>query len=128
MRLVLRMICVCALFVCASCGETIEPKLSVIQEKVFTPSCAFSSCHDAISPENGLDLTSGQAFTALLEGTSPDTQVARVVPGDAENSLLYQSVVGKAPGDIRAMPLGGSLSAEEIEAIKEWINLGASNN
>ena len=128
MRLALRLICACTLCVCAACGETIEPKLSVIQEKIFTPTCAFSSCHDATTPENDLDLTSGQAFASLLEGTSPDTDVARVAPGDPENSLLYQSLVGKAPADIRAMPLGGSLSDEEIEAIKEWINLGASNN
>ena len=119
-------------FALSACGgedtETVEPKLSDIQEKIFAPSCAFSSCHDAVGPENELDLSGANTYSSLMDGASPDTDVARVVAGDPDQSLLYLSLVGEAPAGIRAMPLGNSLSEAEISAIKTWIQDGALNN
>ena len=118
MRRYLNFVLFATTYLGAACGAPLEPNLSAIQEHVFTPSCTFSSCHDAVAPEHELDLTSANAFTSLMEGTSPDTDIARVTPGDAENSLLYLSLVGTAPKDIRTMPLGGGLSDDEIDAIR----------
>ena len=129
MAFIFRYMCILSCLVHFSCGEdAIEPRLSVIQEKIFTPSCAFSSCHDAVGPENELDLSGANTYSALLDGTSPDTDMARVVAGDPDQSLLYLSLVGQAPAGIRAMPLGNSLSEAEISAVKTWIEDGALNN
>ena len=129
MAFIFRSMCVLSCLAHFSCGEdAIEPRFSVIQEKIFTPSCAFSSCHDAVSPENELDLTKDNAYTSLMQGASPDTYVARVVAGEPDKSLLYLSLVGQTPEDIRAMPLGGVLDQSEIDAIKAWINEGALDN
>ena len=45
-----------------------------------------------------------------------------LVPGDAQQSPLYLRVSGmEAP----VMPMGGSLSDEEIDVLREWIDQGA---
>jgi Planctomycete cytochrome C len=47
-----------------------------------------------------------------------------IIPGDAENSLLIQKLLGTAPqGEI--MPPGGKLPDETIQIIRDWINEGA---
>src|SRR5215469_14126604 len=45
-----------------------------------------------------------------------------LVPGDAAKSRLFQLVSGV---EKPAMPLGGKLTADEIETIRLWINQGA---
>ncbi len=45
-----------------------------------------------------------------------------IKPGQADDSLLYQYIAGKASP---RMPLGGELSDEQIALIKRWIDEGA---
>jgi cbb3-type cytochrome c oxidase subunit III len=47
-----------------------------------------------------------------------------VEPGDADNSLLVQKLVGKQPNG-SSMPPSGKLSDAEIQVIIDWINAGA---
>lgn len=77
--------------------------------------CAL--CHDGDNAKAGFDLATNEL---LMEGGKSG---AVIVPGDAENSLLYQMVVGaKEP----MMPFKmAELSDEEIGFIREWINSGA---
>ena len=49
---------------------------------------------------------------------------AAIIPGDAGNSLLYELLVGSSQG-IAQMPVGGSLTNDEIDTIEEWIDDGA---
>ena len=114
----------------SACGsDEIEPKLSAIQAEIFTPTCALSACHDSNSPENGLDLTEGNAYTNLVNVKSPEVLTStRVIPGDPDNSLLLQAMLDSAPYPIRQMPRGRGSRDEEIEAVREWIARGANND
>lgn len=50
-----------------------------------------------------------------------------VIPGDTENSLLAQKILGtQETGNI--MPPSGSMPEEVIQAILDWIEAGAPNN
>lgn len=76
-----------------------------------------------------LSLTSGQAIDDLINQPSvQNSNWIQVVPGDAENSLLYRKVKDSNPpvGDL--MPLfQPPLLDEEIELIRRWIEEGASS-
>jgi len=72
-------------------------------------------CHGA-DKGSGLDL---RAREGLLKGGS---RGVAVVPGKAEQSLMYQYLIGKQQP---RMPLGGELSRAEIELVKRWIEAGA---
>jgi hypothetical protein len=48
-----------------------------------------------------------------------------IIPGDVENSLLAQYLLG-TNGDF--MPPIGSMPENEIQAILDWIAAGAENN
>src|SRR6266576_4434615 len=70
----------------------------------------------------------GQAQTSGLDLRQIDTitkggkRGPAIVPGSAEQSLLYKAVAHT--GDLQ-MPPGKPLPAEEIEAIRAWIEAGA---
>ena len=74
------------------------------------------NCHSDQVKSSGLDLSTREG--ALTGGNRGPA----IVPGDAEGSRLYRQLAGvEGP----AMPLGVPLSAEEIEAVRNWINAGA---
>ena len=82
------------------------------------PRSSRASASSATAPRrySGLDL---RAREGLLKG---GTRGAAVVPGQAAASLLYRMVSGEAEP---RMPLGQSLSADEVALLKEWIDGGA---
>lgn len=47
---------------------------------------------------------------------------AAIVPGDPDKSLLIQAV--RQTGDLK-MPKGGKLKPEEVQALAEWVKMGA---
>ena len=111
----------------------------IIQEKIFTPSCAISGCHasatDATYSQHNLILSADVAFDNLINKISKNTAanadgIVRVKPGDYLKSLLYHKTDCQA-GHHSAnygstMPLGGTyLSLGQIEFIKQWIIKGA---
>ncbi|MBI4209874.1 MAG: hypothetical protein HY538_09265 [Deltaproteobacteria bacterium] len=107
--------------------------LSSIQENIFTPNCASSSCHAGSSPQAGLNLSDGKSFENLVGVSSQQVpSLKRVESGDSGASYLVNKVEGTAGsvgGNSSQMPKGGSpLSDEEIHAIKDWIDAGALNN
>jgi len=50
-----------------------------------------------------------------------------VIPGDIENSLLAQKILGIQEEGV-IMPPGGKMPEAEIQIILDWISAGAPNN
>ena len=103
-------------------------KLSILQQEIFTPSCAQAGCHSGAAPQAALDLTDGSSYFSLVNVAStlvPGSM--RVVPGDPAASMLFQSVQGTAP--FQRMPyLQQPLPQADIEAIAAWILAGAPDD
>ena len=72
-------------------------------------------CHNGSEPPNLEDMVS---YDELLNGY--------VVPGDAEASVLYKSLLGI--DGIPLMPPGSQWPNAKIDAVRDWINQGALNN
>jgi hypothetical protein len=114
--------------------EPLLPTLASIQEKIFTPSCAYAGCHTATHPL-GLDLTSeATSHLTLVDVLSSMCGNDRVEPGDPERSCLVWKVEGPDAGwsyNGFQMPRGDNpvspnpLSPEQIAAIRGWILDGA---
>ncbi len=84
-------------------------------QPIFNTKCNI--CH----PTAGVSLSS---YTATM--TSTWSGVLIVTPGNAPNSILYQSIAGlPITGGGIAMPIGGTMTAAEIQSIGDWINQGA---
>ena len=111
-----------------NCMEPGDVSFSSDIQPIFTASCAISGCHDASTGSAGLVLTEGKAYTQLVDVTSTqDASKKRVTPGDTTNSYLVMKLEGR--GTVGSeMPPGGTLSAEEIQRIKDWIDNGAEDN
>lgn len=95
-----------------------------IQANIFTPNCAFSGCHTGTTAPLGLRLDTGNSFLNIFQQSSIENPASTlIVPGDADNSYLVRKIEGTAgarmPKDLPA------LSAEKIQAIRDWVNNGA---
>ncbi len=106
----------------------IEATFSSIQQSVLTPTCARSGCHVGNNPAGGLNLQAGQAFGNLVNVQSrEDGRKFLVQPNDAANSYLFMKIIGSGIVGAR-MPIGGSLSQSQINAVRDWIDGGAQDN
>lgn len=108
----------------------IEPTLSDIQEKIFTPTCATSGCHDAAGAQFlfGLNLEEGNSYLSLVGKETNSSNKPYVDPGDAENSFLVDKIRGDNTSIMPPSTSGQPLNEAEINAIVEWINNGALDN
>lgn len=95
-------------------GVKAAPEISEQAVNILRQSCW--SCHGA-EPMSGLDL---RTRASMLKGGG---RGAAIRPGKPEESLLYQYLTGKASP---RMPLGGELSADQVELLRKWIEEGAS--
>ena len=109
--------------------EGVLPTLQSIQDEVFGPTC--SGCHagGGATLPSSIDLTNSNAsFTNLVNIASSEVPaLKRVTPGDAANSYLIRKLEGD-PGIVgERMPrFGPYLSPTTVDAIKQWINNGAT--
>ena len=121
-----------------SFGETGEVDNSTyhdIQDYVFDKSCANSVCHAAPANSANLNLTYGLSYQALV-GRTPQNPAAAaagmklVDPGNPANSFLLTKLMGPANPEFGAkMPFqAGSIHAAKIDAIRKWIEAGASED
>ena len=110
----------------------LAPRLSSIQEDVFTPRCNFPSCHGDSNAAGGLVLEEGASHGQLVgvsaaNRSASDAGLVRVVAGDPESSFLVQKLrlpVQMGYGDV--MPPGSDgLEDEVVAVIEEWIDRGA---
>lgn len=136
-------------FSCSRPSETtlnpapIEPKASfaIIQEQIFTPTCATSGCHlssaDASYLQHGLVLASSSLSYANLIDKQPknlnalNQKLLLVSKSNLNSSFLYHKLnwdnAHHAGIDYGAsMPLGGKpLTIGQLEFVKRWIEAGA---
>lgn len=82
---------------------------------IINSNCAMSGCHDAITHEEGVNLSSWDAIM--------NSDVVK--PGNANGSKLIEVLTESGE---EAMPPDGPLSSEQIDVLKLWINQGALNN
>lgn len=99
---------------------------SEVQATILTPTCATANCHASVQP-NGLDLSAGNAYAAIVDVPSQYGIGTLVEPGDADNSIFMQRLEGSIPG-FSTMPPSGTLSAGQLERVRSWIDAGAPNN
>ena len=102
-------------------------KLSDIQQKVFTQTCALSNCHGSANNQANLLLTGGNAFANLVNVQSLlFPQFKRVVPDSSSKSLIIKILRGEVNP---RMPLNRNpLDPAVIDSIAKWIDNGALNN
>ena len=91
-----------------------------VQSQVFNGSCAASGCHNGSTFP---DLRAGTAFSATVNVASNQSGLLLVAPFDADNSYLIRKVEGTGAGS--PMPIGGSLTAAQVQLLRDWINEGA---
>jgi hypothetical protein len=110
--------------------EPIPPEFAALHERVLVPSCASGGCHSTADAIADLALEDiDEAYDALLNQpctnqTAIIEGLLRVMPGAPEDSFLYLKVTD-AQGMGTEMPPAEDLTAEEQEAIAEWISIGA---
>lgn len=120
----LSILAVAALAMAVGCeSETAKPKISYSAN--VSPILEYY-CKDCHMPGQEGAMQSGflvDSYESVMKGTKLGEVI---VPGSAESSTLYRLVAGKADPSIQ-MPHGKkSLTEEEIETIKMWIDQGAS--
>lgn len=81
-------------------------------------SCGTTGCHDPITAEDDVILTNYADIMAT----------GKIVPGDAQESELYEVITESDPDKIMPPPPNNSLNASQIELIYTWIQQGALNN
>ncbi len=101
--------------------------------------CALAGCHVTGGSPPRLDSSQedGSCFNTAYESLVSSSQGKYVLPGQARTSPLIWSILGRQtsrpwdpsppPDPIQPMPPPGSepLTAEELQTIVEWIDLGA---
>jgi uncharacterized protein YjdB len=115
-----------------SASVTVEIQVSFANQvqPIFTANCALSGCHAGASPEQGMNLSAGQAYNAIVNVPSvQQPSLMRVLPGNPDNSYLVRKIEGTPSITGSRMPLGGPfLTASQIATIRTWISQGAPNN
>ncbi len=107
-----------------------EATFSAVQSQIFTASCAFSGCHGGASPAQGMNLSAGQAYAAIVNVSSNQRpSLDRIEPGDPDNSYLLRKVNGGPDIAGSRMPLGGAQLSQALrDLLRDWIQAGAPNN
>ena len=103
-------------------------------QPIFSKRCI--ACHAPGAYEDGtamggLVLSSGRSATQLIGFKSIESKLARVTPGDLEQSYLHHKLRGtfmKVGGVGVKMPLAGEMPEDEIVLIEEWILGGAKTD
>jgi mono/diheme cytochrome c family protein len=98
-------------------GVASNGKVSFTNDIMPIIQAACINCHGGEKTSKGLDM---KTFESLMAGSQNG---AILVPGDATNSKLIQSVQsGKMP------KRGPKLTPDQIQLMVDWINAGAQNN
>ncbi len=84
-------------------------------EPLLLSSCGISGCHDATTAKEGYVLTSYE--TLMRRG---------IVPGDPQNSKVYRVMTQNS--EERMPPPPRSLTSDQIESFRKWIEQGAVNS
>jgi len=96
----------------------IEGEGFCVVEQLVANDC--ESCHSGSAPSGGLDL-SGDFHARIVGQSSSNSGAVVVEPGNHGGSLLWQRM------DDGTMPPGGSVDAEVLAAVAQWIDDGADD-
>jgi hypothetical protein len=112
-------------------APTFAPTFDAVYREVLEPSgCTTTMCHGAggMLSLQDRDTSHGNLVDADAEGDlCASSGLARVVPGDPDESLLYLKLLEDPPCGVR-MPVGGALDQEQIDQVREWISRGANDD
>lgn len=92
----------------------------------------MSSCHGGST--GGLNLQNGNSFSQLVNIASNNDGThtppfRRVLPGKPDSSFLIIKLTNPNSQQGNLMPqVGGALSTEKINVIRQWISNGAPND
>jgi hypothetical protein len=110
----------------AGCQQ-FDSSYAAIQKLIFEGhGCTAAACHGE-AKSGGLDLRADAAYESLVNTKSTNSPLARVQPGTATDSFLYQKLAAATkPGTNKTtgspMPVGlPALSEKELEAVRIWI-------
>ncbi len=116
------------------CGSDDSVRLSTSVQPIFDQNCAFSGCHAAPQPAQGMNLSRGQSFASIVDVPSVELpSMRRVRPFQPDSSYLVHKLEGthlQVGGQGERMPLGRAhpLTPQQIALIRSWISQGARNN
>lgn len=108
-----------------------------LQKHVFSPTCANSGCHDGLFEPDFR--TASSTYNTLvnrppIKQDAVDPLPARVVPGNADRSMIIRRLTTDLNGNSGTMPLAvnpGSdwpvMKDEYIAILRRWINEGAKD-
>lgn len=123
-------------------NQTTEPVLTEgsfgwLHQKVFKPTCANSGCHDGnFEPDfRTIESSYNTLVNQPIIKNNPQNQFSlRVIPGNANQSVLVERMINDIDGISGIMPLSVDSASdwlskkdEYINHIKNWINTGALN-
>ena len=98
-------------------------------QPIFTNNCALSGCHSGTTPTGGQNLSAGVAYSNIVNVKSTEmSNLYRVEPSNSDSSYLYWKITGDPRITGVNMPKVGSISSQQIQTIKDWIDQGALNN
>lgn len=98
---------------------------ATIQKEVFNKECA--NCHSGNAWAASLNLNEGHSYADMLNVTShKDPSKKRVLPGDADNSMLYEALSTDVSAEWKHDHSKIMITkANELKMIKDWILNGA---
>ena len=102
-------------------------------QPIFDARCALPACHTGAFPTQGLDLSAGRSYAAIVGRPSTERPDLKLVdPRATATSYLAWKISGAPAGQTilgSQMPLtGGPLSPAEQATIRTWIAQGAVND
>jgi hypothetical protein len=106
----------------------VTPTFAANVQPLLTNACA--GCHQGAGAANGLDLSAGKAYAAMVGVNSKDCPSTKLVmASQANNSYMMMKINGAGVCFVGGrMPPGGALPAAQASTISGWINAGALNN
>ena len=112
----------------AGAAQAAEVSFSEVSQ-LFARECVM--CHQPYDAKGELTLHPSGAWKSIVEVSSTQVDMYLVSPGDPSQSYLYRKLTDthvQVGGSGDAMPFDASLTGEQLETIRAWIEQGAQNN
>lgn len=116
------------LFLVAGCEHDINDSKQNTNTINFTQvsNSVFSACvqcHSSSAKSGGMDIS---AYENIVNApSSENASFMRIKPSNPDSSYIYMKVTGAAGITGSKMPQGGTLSADNIKLLSDWIKAGA---
>jgi hypothetical protein len=112
-----------------TCG-TASVSFAADVQPIFTASCTGNGCHTGGMPKADLDLSTGNAYQAIVNvaTTQCNDGRLRVLPGQPSQSYVIDKMMGVDLCFGTKMPKLGMLGSGSIETVSNWICAGAPDN